>query len=75
MTKVLQATSRGQVTLPKKWRDQFNTKYFISKVEGNSLIITPLLEDDLKDTVEESWEQYQEGKFLTAEQMKEKYGL
>ena len=32
----------GQVTLPKKWRDQFQTNKFIARSEGNRLIIEPI---------------------------------
>ena len=75
MTKVLQATSRGQVTLPKVWRDQFNTKYFIAEVSGDSLLIRPLSKSNLEDTVESAWNEYKQGDFLSSEELMEKYGL
>lgn len=32
----------GQVTLPKKWREQFQTNKFIARSEWNRLIIEPI---------------------------------
>lgn len=42
-TKILKSTIRGQITLPKQWRESFPTDNYVSKIEGNTLVITPLL--------------------------------
>ena len=35
-------TSKGQVTLPKKWRDANPAKKYIARSQGNKLILEPL---------------------------------
>ena len=39
---ILNMFNTGQVTLPKKWREQFQTNKFIARSEGNRLIIEPI---------------------------------
>ena len=76
MVKILQSTVRGQITLPKKWRDAFSTKYYKAEVLDGKLVITPLVGDvTFKDGVEESWREYLEGKVTTHEDLKKEYGL
>jgi AbrB family looped-hinge helix DNA binding protein len=40
--KIVKATSKGQITIPKKWRDQFQTDNFLLKVEDSQIIISPV---------------------------------
>ena len=76
MNKILTATSRGQITLPKTWRDKMNTSNFIATIEENRIIIQPLYEKkSLEDVVEESWDEYKKGKVVSHEDMIKKYGL
>lgn len=76
MVKVLHSTSRGQITLPKEWRDNFDTNYFKVEIQKEKLIIVPLNpEKSFKDTVEESWRQYEDGSFISHVDLKKKYGL
>lgn len=76
MVKVLHSTSRGQITLPKEWRDNFDTDYFKVEIQKEKLIIVPLNpEKTFKDKVEESWKEYEDGKFANHEDLKKKYGL
>mgnify|MGYP000988317138 FL=1 len=42
MKNIIKATSRGQITLPAKWRKSFNTNNFIIKEKKNSLEIKPI---------------------------------
>lgn len=42
MATVLKATSKGQITLPAKWRKNFMTDQFIATQKGNILEIAPL---------------------------------
>ena len=42
MTTIVKATSKGQITLPMKWRKNFTTDRFILKDKGGSLEIRPL---------------------------------
>ena len=75
MNKIVQCTSRGQITLPKKWRDQFETRYFQIEIENNTLILNPLLPDKIGSSVEEAWQEYLDGKYVTEEELMKKYGL
>jgi len=45
----LNSFNTGQITLPKKWREQFDTKKFIAKETPQWLVIQPLFDKD--DTV------------------------
>lgn len=75
MPKILQATSRGQVTLPKSWRDQYNTQYFTTEVVGTSLVIKPLIQENFEDSVESAWSGYKKGDYVASEELMKKYGL
>ncbi len=76
MVKVLHSTSRGQITLPKEWRDEFDTDYFKVEIQKDKLIIVPMNpEKSFKNKVEESWQQYGNGMFISNENLKKKYGL
>jgi len=39
----LKSFNSGQVTLPKKWRDQFDTDLFIAEETKEGLLIKPIL--------------------------------
>lgn len=76
MNKVLQSTSRGQVTLPKHWRDRFDTNYFEAEFDGEKLILKPLKQNkSFGNTVESSWSEYKNGEYVANEEVMEKYGL
>ena len=45
--KVITTSSRGQITIPKKIRDRFDTDYFKISTKGDSIVLTPF-EPDLK---------------------------
>ena len=42
MTTIVKATSKGQITLPVKWRKSFSTDRFLVKDKGGTLEISPL---------------------------------
>jgi len=42
MTTITKATTKGQITLPIEWRNNFNTNRFIVKNMGDFLEIRPL---------------------------------
>lgn len=53
-TKFVTATSKGQITLPAKWRKQFDTDNFLLEMREKRLVIQPVyLEKDEDD--EEGW--------------------
>ncbi len=45
MTVILKSTTKGQVTLPVKWREKFDTNQFIANFKGDKLEIEPLIID------------------------------
>ena len=42
MTTILKATTKGQITLPAKWRKKFFTDRFIATISPDKLEIEPL---------------------------------
>ncbi|MCP4523016.1 MAG: AbrB/MazE/SpoVT family DNA-binding domain-containing protein [Candidatus Gracilibacteria bacterium] len=49
MNYTLKSFNTGQVTLPKKWREQFHTKNFIATETKKGLLIQPI--EDKTDSV------------------------
>lgn len=49
----LKVFNTGQITLPKVWRDKWNTKHFIAKETSEGLLIKPL---DIKEKEVVSYE-------------------
>lgn len=47
--KVVQPTSKGQVTLPKEWRNKFPTNNFLIKTSATKLEIIPVFVDVLEE--------------------------
>lgn len=45
--KVIQPTSKGQITLPKEWRSKFPTNSFLIKQSETKLEIVPVYVDEL----------------------------
>jgi len=50
-TKVVTCTSKGQITIPKKWRDKFKTSTFTLSTEDNKLVIRPINPESLQDEI------------------------
>ncbi|MDO8499954.1 MAG: AbrB/MazE/SpoVT family DNA-binding domain-containing protein [bacterium] len=47
MEKVVQkTTSKGQITLPKAWRGQFQTTHFVLEPSNDAVVIRPIFLDD-----------------------------
>ena len=44
--KVLKSTERGQITLPKQWRDRFPTDSYLVEMHDDRMVIVPLRLDD-----------------------------
>ncbi|MEK7523774.1 MAG: AbrB/MazE/SpoVT family DNA-binding domain-containing protein [Patescibacteria group bacterium] len=45
---ITKATSRGQITLPKKWRDRFKHNQYLIKAGDFKLEIMPINEEELE---------------------------
>lgn len=48
MISILKEFGRGQVTLPKKWREKYKTKVYIAKDTKQGLLIVPLTDNSIK---------------------------
>jgi bifunctional DNA-binding transcriptional regulator/antitoxin component of YhaV-PrlF toxin-antitoxin module len=42
-TKIVKTTSKGQITLPQKWRNQFETENYILEMHNEKIIVTPIV--------------------------------
>lgn len=52
MTTILKTTSKGQITIPAKWRKKFNTNQFVAVINEDKLEIKPLIlkkEQEIKE--------------------------
>jgi len=57
MYKIIKTTSKGQITLPIKWREKFKTDQFILNHEDDLLTIQPIkLETVIKKNDKSKWE-------------------
>ena len=43
MTTILKTTSKGQITIPAKWRKKYDTNQYIAVVKNDKLEIKPLI--------------------------------
>ena len=50
MNHTLKLFNTWQITLPKKWREQFNTNNFIAEEKENWLLIKPILSEEKSKT-------------------------
>ena len=46
--KIVKSTTKGQITLPKEWRSQFETDNFILEMDNKKIVVTPLNIQSLK---------------------------
>lgn len=73
---ILKCTERGQLTLPKKWRDKVKATHFIVEIHEDELRLKPVKEKTLAQEIEERWQDYLNGgKTYTQEEIEKKYGL
>ncbi|MFH1631744.1 MAG: hypothetical protein ABIA47_01825 [bacterium] len=49
MATIAKATTKGQITLPAKWRKNFDTNQYLIKETAGKLEITPIDLDDLEN--------------------------
>ncbi len=52
MSIIVKSTSKGQITLPAKWRKNFSTNNFVIQEKGDFLEIKPLILADSKESNE-----------------------
>ena len=76
MNTLLKATERGQVTIPKEWREQFGTQFYFVERKDNMLVLKPAYqEQSFEDTVEKSWNEYKNGEVVEGSTLMEEYGI
>lgn len=74
--KIINATERGQITLPKKWRDMFDTDCYSIEIKEKELIVRPMVyRKEFLESLEDSWQQYKRGEYITHEELMKEYGL
>ena len=39
--RIVKTSSKGQITLPSQWRNQFKTDHYIIKIKAKTLVIEP----------------------------------
>ncbi len=54
-TAFLKLFGKGQITLPKKWREKVKTQYFIAEVTPQGLLIKPLVEETYYEIDEDNF--------------------
>lgn len=52
---MLKLFGKGQITLPKKWRDKVKTRYFIAEDTPQGLLIKPLIESTYYEIDEDNF--------------------
>jgi AbrB family looped-hinge helix DNA binding protein len=78
MNKVLQATSQGQITIPKKWRDKFDTNVYMAEIKDDVIIIKPIesnLKKGFKEELDAAWQEYLDGNYITHQELTKKHGI
>jgi len=48
MITILKEFGRGQVTLPKRWRDRFDTNVYVAKETSQGLLIVPFSDETIQ---------------------------
>jgi len=73
----LKIFNTGQITLPKKWRDKLKTKVLIAEETPEGLLIKPVesTKSTFIDSIEDSWQEYLDGKTISLEELQKKYDL
>ena len=74
--KIINATERGQITLPKKWRDMFDTDCYSIEIKDKELIVRPMVyKKEFLQSLNESIKEYERGEYYTFDEVKKMYGL
>ncbi len=68
-TKIAKCTEKGQITLPKQWRDQFDTDSFVVDFDNKQLIIKPFHMSKAKEDLIFDADRDNEGKGIPIDEM------
>lgn len=74
---IIELSDRGQLTIPKKIREEVVVKRFVCHFEGGKIILEPLqTREEFLEQLEEIKENYKKtNKGLSLKEMKKKYNL
>lgn len=76
MHRILSISNRGQITIPKKLRDEIKVNFFTCAVEEGKLVLKPLkTRDEFVAELGESEQDWEKHGGLTLPEMKKKYKL
>lgn len=73
---ILSLSDRGQLTIPKKVRNQITVKRFICNIENGNIILTPLqTRDEFLQELDEAEKEWETKGGLNLSELKKKYDL
>ena len=68
-TKITKCTEKGQITLPKKWRELFDTDSFIVDFDNKQLIVRPIEMAKLNEEIVFDADRDNQGKGIPIDEM------
>lgn len=68
-SKIVKSSSKGQITLPIEWRNQFKTNNYILEMNGMQITVTPLDINKLKEEVIFDADRDNKGKGISVDEM------
>lgn len=75
-SKIIPVSERGQITLPKKIREQIDVKFFTCEVENGSIVLKPLkTREEFFEELEEAEQDWKKHGGISLQEMKKKYHL
>lgn len=73
---IVAISPRGQITIPKIFREKIGTEHLIVEIKGNSLLLKPLkTREEFFVELEEAEKDWEKNGGITLEEMKKKYKL
>ncbi len=67
--KVVKATSKGQITLPKSWRKKFDTENFMLEISNGNILVKPVKIQEFEEEVIFDAKHDNNGKGISPEKM------
>lgn len=76
LPKILPVSERGQITLPKKIRNQINVRFFTCEIEKGAIVLKPMkTREEFFAELEAADRDWEKNGGITLEEMKKKYNL
>lgn len=74
--KIIHVSDRGQITLPKKVRDQIKVNFFTCEVENGAVVLQPLkTRDEFLEELDTASSDWKKHGGITLDEVKKKYKL